>query len=119
MNRLFRAECDARSSKTRRIWAASGTYDSRCRMKDALAFVDVGVGEREAILGELKIAALHLGEPQQLQGFGHREEFVDLHLQVRGDFRQIGGAVEGRRRHGLHESRQQVGGHLGKDAADP
>ncbi len=76
--------------------------------ENPLAFIEVGLGERQSVLGELQVASLQLGEAQHLQGFRHREQLVDLHLKVRGDFRQIGGPVEGSRRHRLHQTASRL-----------
>src|SRR3546814_6950284 len=48
------------------------------------ARVGFGGGEFRAGLGQPDIAALDLGEAQHLQGLGHREQVVDLHMQEIG-----------------------------------
>ena len=86
--------------------------------KDALALIALGVAKRAAGVGELQVAAFELGEAQHLQGLGHRKQLVDFHLQIGGDFRQIGHAVVGRRGHRFDQARQFVGGHVRQHAAD-
>ena len=47
--------------------------------------VDVGIRERPTNIGESQVTALELGEAHHLQRLSHREQLVDLHLQLRGD----------------------------------
>src|SRR5258708_11089472 len=87
--------------------------------KYALALIERAVGKGHAVLGELQVAALELSETQHLQGFRDGKELIDLHGQVRGNFRQISLAVERRRGAGFHPSYEHVRRHMRQDGADP
>src|ERR1700733_5800864 len=78
----------------------------------ALALVECPVSKGDAVFGELQVAALKFRKTQHLQGFGDREEFVDLHGQVRSNLRQVRLAVERRRGDRLHQASEHIGRHM-------
>ena len=86
--------------------------------EDFLALVQILFGEPLAHVGELDVAAFQLGEPQHLQRFRDREEFVDFQLQIGGQIGQVRPAVIGRGRDGLDEAGDQVGGDTRQMRAD-
>ena len=65
--------------------------------EEVLAVLQVALGEAAAGWGELDVALRDLGEAQQLQCLGDREEVVDLEVQLLGQRRQVGAAVRSRR----------------------
>ena len=54
----------------------------------------LGVGELAAGIGQPDVAAVDLGEAQQLQRLGDRKQIVDLHVQLLGQRGQVGLAVD-------------------------
>ena len=119
MKRLLRAEWRGAFVQHPADMSRERHISQQMPQEYALALVERGVGECQAILGELQIAALELGKAQHLQGFRDRKQLVDLHLQIRGNLGQIRLAVERRGRDRLHQAGQQVRGHMRQDAADP
>ena len=60
--------------------------------------------------GQVDVAVGHLGEAQEGEGLGDREELVDFELQVFPELRQVGAAVVRRAGQLLHQAGEEVGG---------
>src|SRR5205807_2607777 len=86
--------------------------------KELLAIVGVLARELQTRLGEADVAALDLGEAQQLQRLRSGEQVVDLHAQLLRDRRQVRLAVVGGARHRFHESGQHVGRYVREGGAN-
>jgi hypothetical protein len=59
---------------------------------------------QKALPGSVSLRSPPSSSAKQLQRLGHWEQFVDLHLQLGGDLREVGGPVVGRGRHGLEQA---------------
>ena len=77
--------------------------------EQSFAHIDVRPGETMSGGGQFDVAFLNLGEAKQLQGFGHREKFVDFHLQSIGERGKVGAAQIGLGRDFLDHSGQRIG----------
>ena len=108
-NRTAEARWFHRSSSTWRIIADQRHVRAQRRGEQLLALVGVGLDERAARLGQLDVAFLQHGEPQQLQRLAQRQQLVGLELQRCRQRRQVGAPVVRRAGQGLHQAGHQVG----------
>ena len=108
----------ARSSSTRRICAASGTWLIRAREKISLRSFISPSAKRLPIWVSLMSPPSSSPSRSSLQRFGHGKQFVDLHLQVGGDIGQVGLAVIGRGRHRLDQTGDEVRRNMGQQHAE-
>ena len=84
-NRTRGARWPSRSSRTRRICAASGTNLRRCSLKQPLALFRPAAGEHASGRGKLQTAVAELGEFEDVKRFGDREEVIDFQRERGGD----------------------------------